>query len=146
MRVSLTTLALVAVTLATTAVAQIRFTSPRGFLSKEGADMCHLMGALEYGRHDILDGEHRGKPFVMKELAFRADYRQHFAGGRTWANAGLRMAECDMPKYEVAFSKVATSWQLRHPNRSGELLRRAAGDANHELSSRQRTSTRNPRG
>jgi hypothetical protein len=57
MRVSLTTLALVAVTLATTAVAQIRFTSPRGFLSKEGVGMCHLMGALEYGRHDILDGE-----------------------------------------------------------------------------------------
>jgi hypothetical protein len=120
--ISLVSLALI---LAASASAQA-FTSPPGFLSKEGVGpqpgwsigYAYLyFGTYANERFQHADGEHKGKGLkIVTAVGYRLDWRNHSATtavGRKWSNVTLKMSECDFTKLSRTWAANPTTTQTQ---------------------------------
>jgi hypothetical protein len=90
--------------------------SPRGLLSTEGRAASWFFGAYNSSRFMYLDSELRGKGGLIKEVAYRADYRAHNSVleiGRSWSRVTVDLSDCDRTKASTTFSLNPTSTPTR---------------------------------
>ncbi|MCB9869216.1 MAG: hypothetical protein H6837_05110 [Planctomycetes bacterium] len=103
---------LVSLLLAAASTAQVDVCTPSGYLSTEGEWYAYRLGAYPEARYMRVDGELRGAPRLIDEIAHRFDYRSHStstAMGRTFTNVSLRVAHCDFDKLTRTFAAVPTT-------------------------------------
>jgi len=103
-----------ALSLAGVAFAQAPFTTPTGYLSKEGGKLggsgsgySYSFGRYADSHYQVADGDMKALGVkVLSAVGFRLDYRSHStstAGGRKWTNVTLSLAECD-------YTKMTSTW------------------------------------
>lgn len=82
--------------------AQSYVTSPSGYLSTSGGGHSDRFGTGSIShRHQLIDGNFRSVPMMLKGISFRADnhdYRAFDGLGRSWSNVTLSMARSDFDK------------------------------------------------
>ena len=94
------------------AVGQTAYSSPDGFLTKEGKSAAYIFGEYPEPRIMMFDGEMRNKVIVMNEVAFRHDYRDYSpynGAARSWTNISLDISYCDYSKLDTVFTLNPTS-------------------------------------
>ena len=108
MRTTLTMLTLwLVAALAGNASAQTHLYSPAHLASTEGRSYSSFFGAWADARYQFCDGEHRNRVAVIKEVAYRLDYRRHstyLALGRNWSRVQIQMANGDFRTFTNNFT------------------------------------------
>ena len=98
------------------AFGQTAYSSPDGFLTKEGKSAAYIFGEYPEPRIMMFDGEMRNKVIVMNEVAFRHDYRDYSSyngAARSWSKITLDVSYCDYAKADTVFANNPTSTPSR---------------------------------
>ncbi|MHC4816130.1 MAG: hypothetical protein ACYTFN_23980, partial [Planctomycetota bacterium] len=84
--------------------------SPAALTNVEGNNGAYYFGRYANSRFQYAEGELRGKPLSITEVAFRLDGRNHntsTAMGRKWTQVTLNVADTDWTKMTSTFTKNA---------------------------------------
>lgn len=97
------------------AIAQNYVTTPPTGTDRDGSDACFIFGWSSKMQIRFLDDTHaNGSPMSIQRIAFRTDYRDHNAIGRTWDSLTLDVAQAD---YNSASRKTGYVKLLGTPTR-----------------------------
>ncbi len=102
------TCALIA-TLSSSILAQGYMTTPLTGTTVEGADSAFIFGWAANQGNRFMDYTHTGTKRSIKGLAFRADYRDHNAIGRTWSKVTVLAAHGDWS----SITKLSPNYTLK---------------------------------
>lgn len=106
--------------LSSAAAAQTYSYSPSRYATQPGGSVHNQFGSSPAGRCMFMDGDFRGLPMGIKEIAFRPswsssaallspDKRPGYFAARSWSQMTLRMSRCDATAAEATFSANPTS-------------------------------------